>query len=63
MPAAVEPSVLFLPANTARYLVGISVGIGRHLPLKHLQIQIVVGLGGYRPGAPEALRIAVHGTI
>ena len=45
-------SLLFLPANTARYLVGISVGIGRHLRLKHLRIQIVMGLGGYRPGAP-----------
>jgi hypothetical protein len=27
-PAAVEPAILFLPANTARQLVGISVGIG-----------------------------------
>jgi hypothetical protein len=26
VPAAAEPSVLFLPANTARHLVGISVG-------------------------------------
>jgi hypothetical protein len=25
-----EPAVLFLPANTARYLVGISVGIGSY---------------------------------
>jgi hypothetical protein len=25
--AAAEPAVLFLPANTARHLVGISVGI------------------------------------
>jgi hypothetical protein len=30
VPAAVEPAVLFLPANGARHLVGISVGIGRH---------------------------------
>jgi len=28
--AAVEPAALFLPAITARHLVGISVGIGRH---------------------------------
>jgi len=26
VPAAEEPAVLFLPANTARHLVGISVG-------------------------------------
>jgi hypothetical protein len=30
VPAGVGPPVLFLPANTARHLVGISVGIGRH---------------------------------
>jgi hypothetical protein len=30
VPAAVEPPVLFLPANGARHLVGISVGIGSH---------------------------------
>ena len=30
VPTAVEPPVLFLPAITARHLVGISVGIGRH---------------------------------
>ena len=34
VPAAVEPPVLFLPANGARHLVGISVGIGSHLRLK-----------------------------
>jgi len=28
VPAAGEPAILFLPANTARQLVGISVGIG-----------------------------------
>jgi hypothetical protein len=28
VPAAVEPPDLFLPANTARHHVGISVGIG-----------------------------------
>jgi hypothetical protein len=27
-PVAVEPAVLFLPANIARHLVGISIGIG-----------------------------------
>jgi hypothetical protein len=32
VPAAVEPAVLFLPAITARHLVGISVGIGSHRP-------------------------------
>jgi hypothetical protein len=30
VPAAAEPTVLFLPAITARHLVGISVGIDRH---------------------------------
>jgi hypothetical protein len=30
VPTAGEPAVLFLPANTARRLVGISVGIGSH---------------------------------
>jgi hypothetical protein len=30
VPAAVEPAVLFLPADAARHLVGISVGIGSH---------------------------------
>jgi hypothetical protein len=30
VPAAAEPAVLFLPAITARHLVGISVGIARH---------------------------------
>jgi hypothetical protein len=29
-PAAGEPAVLFLPANTARLLVGISVGVGNN---------------------------------
>ena len=28
VPANGEPAILFLPANTARQLVGISVGIG-----------------------------------
>jgi hypothetical protein len=28
--ATVEPAVLFLPANAARNLVGISVGIGNN---------------------------------
>ena len=30
VPAAGEPAVLFLPANTVRQLVGISVGIGNN---------------------------------
>jgi hypothetical protein len=50
--AAGEPAVLFLPANTVRELVGISVGIGSHRRRKLLQIQIVMELGDYRPGAP-----------
>jgi hypothetical protein len=52
VPAAGEPAVLFLPANTARQLVGISVGIGRNRRRKLLQIQTVMELDGYRPGAP-----------
>jgi hypothetical protein len=51
MPAAVEPPVLFLPANGVRHLVGISVGIGSHQRRKSFQIQTVMELGGYRPGA------------
>ena len=42
-------AVLFLPANTARQLVGISVGIGSNRRRKLLQIQMVIELGGYRP--------------
>ncbi len=53
-PAAGEPVDLFLPANIARQFVGISVGIGRHPRQKLLQIQMVMELGGYRPGAPTA---------
>jgi hypothetical protein len=54
VPAAGEPTVLFLPANAARQPVGISVGIGSNQRRKLLQIQMVIGLGGYRPGAPMA---------
>jgi hypothetical protein len=39
-----------LPANTARQLVGISVGIGSNRRRKLLQIQIVMELGGYGQG-------------
>jgi hypothetical protein len=39
--------------NTARQLVGISVGIGSNRRRKLLQIQMVMELGGYRPGAPD----------
>jgi hypothetical protein len=53
VPNAGKPAILFLPANTARHLVGISVGIGSHRRLKLLQIQMVMALGGYRPGAPD----------
>ena len=52
-PAAGEPVDLFLPANIARQFVGISVGIGRNRRQKLLQIQMVMELGGYRPGAPD----------
>jgi hypothetical protein len=36
---------------TARQLVGISVGIDNNRRHKLLQIQMVMALGGYRPGA------------
>jgi hypothetical protein len=52
VPAAGEPTVLFLPAHTARQLVGISVGIGSNRRRKLLQVQMVIGLGACRPGAP-----------
>src|SRR5712671_5829007 len=63
VPAAVESPVLFFPANTARHLVGISVGIGSHRRLKLLQIQMVMALGDYRPGAPAfaAARLRLTG--
>jgi hypothetical protein len=38
---------------TARQLVGISVGIGNNRRQKLLQIQMVMALGDYRPGAPR----------
>jgi hypothetical protein len=47
-----EPAVLFLPANTARQLVGISVGIGSNRRLKLFQNQLVMVVGDCRPGAP-----------
>jgi hypothetical protein len=50
VPAAVGLDVLFLPAITAHHLVGISVGIGRHRRQKLPQFQMVMALGGYRPG-------------
>jgi hypothetical protein len=53
MPATGEPVDLFLPANIARQFVGISVGIGRNRWQKFLQTQMVMGLSGYRPGAPD----------
>jgi hypothetical protein len=52
-PAAGEPVDLFLPANTARHHVGISVGIGSNTRRNLLEIQMVIGLDGYRPGAPR----------
>jgi hypothetical protein len=53
VPNARKAAILFLPANTARQLVGISVGIGSNRRGKFLQIQMVIALGGYRPGAPS----------
>jgi hypothetical protein len=50
VPNARKAAILFLPANTARQLVGISVGIGSNRRGKFLQIQMVIALGGYRPG-------------
>jgi hypothetical protein len=52
VPAAEEPAVLFLRANTVRYLVGISVGIDSKRRRKFFQIQLVMVLGNCRPGAP-----------
>jgi hypothetical protein len=49
-----EPAVLFLPTNAARHHVGISVGIGSNARRNLLEIQMVIGLDGYRPGAPTA---------
>jgi hypothetical protein len=43
----------FIFASYARHLVGISVGIGSNQRQKLLQIQMVIELGGYRPGAPR----------
>jgi hypothetical protein len=43
-PAAGEPVDLFLPANTARHHVGISVGIGSNTRRNLLEIQMVIGL-------------------
>lgn len=60
LPAAWEPAVLFLLANTVRQLVGISVGIGSNRWIKLFQIQLVMVLGDCRPGAPEYLHIATH---
>jgi hypothetical protein len=53
VPAVEEPVVLFLRANTARQLVGISVGIGSNWRRKLFQIQVVMVLGDCRPGAPD----------
>jgi hypothetical protein len=43
---------LFLPAITARHLVGISVGIDKHRQRNIMQIQSVMLLDDCRPGAP-----------
>jgi len=43
----------FFASYTARQLVGISVGISNTPRLKLTQIQMVMALGGYRPGAPS----------
>jgi hypothetical protein len=52
-PAAGEPAVLFLSANTARHPAGICAGIGSNRRQKWFQIQMVMALGNYRPGAPR----------
>jgi hypothetical protein len=44
---------LFLRANAVRHLVGIPVGIRSDWRLKLSQIQLVILLGGCRPGAPS----------
>src|SRR5258708_17933366 len=44
---------IFFASYTARQLVGISVGIGDNRRQNLLQIQMVMALGGYRPGAPK----------
>jgi hypothetical protein len=50
-----EPAVLFLPTDAARHHVGISVGIGSNARRNLLEIQMVIGLDDYRPGAPRNL--------
>lgn len=46
-------AVLFLSANTARHPVGICVGIGSKTRRSLLSIQMVMGPGDCRPGAPR----------
>ena len=53
VPAAVESAVLFLPTDTARHLVGISVGIDKRRRRNIMQIQSVMLLDDCRPGAPR----------
>jgi hypothetical protein len=53
VPDAGPPAALFLRANAARQLVGISVGIGSNRRGKLLQVQMVIGVGACRPGAPS----------
>jgi hypothetical protein len=48
-----KPAVLFLSANTARHPAGICAGIGSNRRQKCLQIQMVMVLDNYRPGAPS----------
>jgi hypothetical protein len=55
VPDAGPPAALFLRANAARQLVGISVGIGSNRRGKLLQVQMVIGVGACRPGAPSTL--------
>jgi hypothetical protein len=52
VPAAGESAVLFLSANTACQLVGISVGIDSRRRQKLSQLQLVMVLSDCRPGAP-----------
>jgi hypothetical protein len=45
-----ESAALFLSADSARYLVGISVGIGDNQWQKRQQIQMIMEKGDCRPG-------------
>ena len=63
MSAAEELAVLFLRANTARHLVGISVGIGSNRRRTIFQIQLVMVLGDCRPGAGRGNESAIQQLV